>query len=65
MRSSVETYLRRFGDVRAAASELGVHPNTLRYRLRRAEELVGIALGDPESRLLVELQLAVLRRLRR
>jgi DNA-binding PucR family transcriptional regulator len=65
MRVSVETYLRRFGDVRAAAGELRVHPNTLRYRLRRAEELVGIALEDPESRLLVELQLAVLRRLPR
>jgi len=62
MRRSVETYLRHFGDVRAAATELNVHPNTLRYRLRRAEELLGIALDDPDGRLLVELQLAVLRR---
>ena len=62
MRSSVQTYLRHFGDVRAAASELNVHPNTLRYRLRRAEDLLGISLHDPEGRLLVEIQLAVLRR---
>ena len=62
MRNSVETYLRQFGDVRAAAAELSVHPNTLRYRLRRAEELLGIELADPDGRLLVELQLAVLRR---
>ncbi len=62
MRASAETYLRHFGDVRAAAHELNVHPNTLRYRLRRAEELLGIDFGDPDGRLLVELQLAVLRR---
>lgn len=64
MRASVETYLRHFGDVRAAADELSVHPNTLRYRLRRAEGLLDIGLDDPDGRLLVELQLAVLRRSR-
>ncbi|GAA1852029.1 helix-turn-helix domain-containing protein [Microlunatus capsulatus] len=63
-RVSVEAYLRRFGDVRAAAADLSVHPNTLRYRLRRAEALLGIALDDPDGRLLLELQLAVLRRSR-
>lgn len=62
---SVETYLRCFGDVRAAAAALSVHPNTLRYRLRRAEELLGITLDDPDGRLLVELQLALLQRRQR
>ncbi|WP_197677012.1 PucR family transcriptional regulator [Friedmanniella luteola] len=62
LRSSVEAHLRHFGDVRAAATELSVHPNTLRYRLRRAEQLLGMELADADTRLLVELQLAVLRR---
>lgn len=65
MRASVEIYLRHFGDVRAAAAELNVHPNTLRYRLRRAEDLLGITLDDPDGRLLVEIQLATLARRRR
>lgn len=30
-----------FGDVRATAEELGTHPNTVRYRLRKAKELLG------------------------
>jgi DNA-binding PucR family transcriptional regulator len=54
---SVLAYLDAFGDVRRAASALNVHPNPLRYRLRRAQELVGIDLGDPEQRLLAALQL--------
>jgi DNA-binding PucR family transcriptional regulator len=62
MRDSLEAYLRYFGDVREAAAELQVHPNTLRYRLKRAEDILDINLGDPAGRLLVEIQLAVLRR---
>ncbi|MEV7377414.1 helix-turn-helix domain-containing protein [Streptomyces lydicus] len=54
---SVLAYLNAFGDVRAAAAELHVHPNTLRYRIRRAEELTGLDLGRPDQRLLAMLQL--------
>lgn len=50
-------YLQSFGDVRAAAAHLHVHPNTLRYRLRRAEELTGLDLSRPDQRLLAMLQL--------
>ena len=62
MRGSVETYLQHFGDVPGAAAELQVHANTLRYWIRRAEDILDINLGEPAGRLLVELQLAVLRR---
>ncbi len=62
MQRSIETYLAHFGEVRGAAAELQIHPNTLRYRIRRAEEILDINLGEPTGRLLVELQLAVLRR---
>jgi DNA-binding PucR family transcriptional regulator len=34
-----------------------VHPNTCRYRLARAEQLFGLALADPDERLLLWLQL--------
>ncbi len=54
---TVLTYLNAFGDVRAAATELHVHPNTLRYRIRRAEDLTGLDLSRPDQRLLAMLQL--------
>ncbi|WP_234343177.1 PucR family transcriptional regulator [Streptomyces fulvoviolaceus] len=54
---SLLAYLNSFGDVRAAAAQLHVHPNTLRYRLRRAEELTGLELSRPDQRLLAMLQL--------
>ncbi|PAZ16269.1 transcriptional regulator [Streptomyces sp. SA15] len=54
---SLLTYLNCFGDVRAAAAQLHVHPNTLRYRMRRAEELTGLDLSRPDQRLLAMLQL--------
>ncbi|WP_377268896.1 PucR family transcriptional regulator [Peterkaempfera sp. SMS 1(5)a] len=54
---SVLAYLDAFGDVRSAAERLHIHPNTLRYRVRRAEELTGLDLAHPEQRLLAMLQL--------
>jgi DNA-binding PucR family transcriptional regulator len=57
--TSVRAYLDAFGDVRAAAADLHVHPNTLRYRVRRAQELTGLDLGDQASRLVVALALRV------
>ncbi|MEW2219087.1 helix-turn-helix domain-containing protein [Streptomyces sp. NPDC006990] len=50
-------YLSRFGDVPGTARELGVHPNTLRYRLRRLRTRFGLDLDDPDVRLLAELGL--------
>jgi DNA-binding PucR family transcriptional regulator len=34
-----------------AAAVLGIHRNTLAYRIRRIEQLTGWRLGDPELRL--------------
>ena len=36
-------------DRRGAAADLGVHPNTLDYRLRRIGELTGLDLGQPRD----------------
>jgi DNA-binding PucR family transcriptional regulator len=56
---SVLAWLDALGDVRAAASRLTVHPNTLRYRLRRATVVGGVELDDPRARLMHHLQLLV------
>lgn len=57
--ASLRAFLDHFGDVRAAASALHVHPNTLRYRLRRIREFTGMDLDDPATRLVVALSLRV------
>ncbi|MFZ3569589.1 PucR family transcriptional regulator [Streptomyces sp. BH097] len=54
---SLLLYLDAFGDVTAVAKRLNVHPNTLRYRVRRAVALTGLDLDDPEHRLAATLQL--------
>lgn len=58
LRATARAYLRAHGEVSAAAAALRIHPNTLRYRLRRIESVLGISLNDPADRLLLELQLA-------
>lgn len=54
---SLLAYLDALGDVRAAAEGLHVHPNTLRYRIRRASTISGIDLADPQHRLVCHLHL--------
>jgi DNA-binding PucR family transcriptional regulator len=48
--------------VRAAARRLTVHPNTLRYRVRRATAIAGLHLDDPRARLVHHLQLLAVAR---
>ncbi|WP_083921628.1 PucR family transcriptional regulator [Actinopolyspora halophila] len=59
---SLLSYLESFGDVRSASLALHVHPNTLRYRVRRAAGICGVDLDDPAERLSVHLQLLAARR---
>jgi DNA-binding PucR family transcriptional regulator len=54
---SVLAWLDALGDVAAASAALGVHPNTLRYRLRRAVEVGGLVLDEPRARLMHHLEL--------
>ncbi|MFI9100928.1 PucR family transcriptional regulator [Streptomyces fildesensis] len=49
------------GGVAEAAKRLGVHPQTVRYRMRRAEKLFGPDLRDPQSRFELGLALHSLR----
>ncbi|MEU6159008.1 helix-turn-helix domain-containing protein [Streptomyces sp. NPDC047130] len=54
---SLRLYLDAFGDVGPVAEILNVHPNTLRYRVRKAAAVAGLDLDDPEHRLAAMLQL--------
>ncbi|WP_371800915.1 helix-turn-helix domain-containing protein [Streptomyces sp. NBC_01732] len=56
---SVTAYLDASCDTGTAARRLNVHPNTLRYRLRRARELFGVDPADPAVRLLAEIGLRI------
>jgi len=47
---TLKAYLEA-GEQQAAAKQLGIHPNTLRYRLDRVREISGAELEDPETRL--------------
>jgi DNA-binding PucR family transcriptional regulator len=58
---SVLAWLDALGDVRAAARALTVHPNTLRYRVRRAVAVAGLRLADPHARLVHHLALHAVR----
>ncbi|GGN53310.1 transcriptional regulator [Streptomyces albiflavescens] len=51
-------------DMAGAARLLAVHPNTCRYRLRQAQQQLGIDLDDPDERLVLWLQLRTLAGLR-
>ncbi|MFI1380666.1 PucR family transcriptional regulator [Embleya sp. NPDC020886] len=55
--NSVAAWFEARFEVSRAAQELQVHPNTLRYRLRRFSELTGVDLEDADSCLSVWLQL--------
>jgi DNA-binding PucR family transcriptional regulator len=58
--TTLRAYLDHFGDISAAAASMQVHPNTFRYRLRRATDLTGVDLEDPMERLMLSLQLRLL-----
>jgi purine catabolism regulator len=51
---TLEEFMRRRGNISATAEALYVHPNTLRQRLRRIQELSGIDLRKDDW-LLVEI----------
>lgn len=54
---TAEVYLDRAGQAGRAAAELGIHRQTLYYRLSRVEQLTGLDLDDGEHRLLLHMAL--------
>jgi DNA-binding PucR family transcriptional regulator len=59
---TLRVYLDEFGDVASAAQQLHVHPNTVRYRVRRIETMLATSLADPDVRLLLSLGLRAIER---
>jgi len=55
--TSLAAWLARHGQWDTAAADLGVHRHTLRYRMKRVEELLGRSLDDADLR--AELWLAL------
>ncbi|WP_051944740.1 PucR family transcriptional regulator [Streptacidiphilus rugosus] len=51
LEASLRAWLSRHGQWDAAAADLGVHRHTLRYRMRRVEELLGRSLDDTDVRM--------------
>jgi hypothetical protein len=57
---TLRAWLRYPGQRKAIAHALGVHPQTVRYRMARLRELFGGLLDDPDRRFEIELALRVL-----
>jgi hypothetical protein len=55
--ATLRAFLDVHGDAGRTAAALGIHVNTLRYRMRRLEEIAGLDLDDAEARLAVALEL--------
>lgn len=57
---TLAAYLRHMGRLRSAATELGIHRNTLEYRMGRIAQLAGKDLDDADNRLALELGIRLL-----
>ena len=55
--ATLRAYLDAFGDVPTASAQLFLHQNTFRHRMRRATEIFGVNLDDPDERLVLWLLL--------
>jgi hypothetical protein len=56
---TVATYLDHGASLEATARALYVHPNTVRYRLRRATEVTGYTATEPRERFTLQIALAL------
>jgi PucR C-terminal helix-turn-helix domain len=59
LRETLAAWLDRPGQVQAVAAALGVHPQTVRYRVRQLRDLFGDRLEDPDARFELALALRV------
>jgi DNA-binding PucR family transcriptional regulator len=57
--ATLAAYLAAAGATDTAAEALHIHPNTMRYRLRRIREISGLDFADADAMLLAQLQLRV------
>jgi hypothetical protein len=57
LEATLLAWLRHRGAQAAIAAELAIHPQTVRYRMRRLRDLFGPMIEDPDQRLALELAL--------
>lgn len=57
---TLRAWLAAHGDLPEAAGLLGVHENTVRYRLRRMSEITDLGLADARKRLAMTVELAAI-----
>ena len=57
LRETLRAYLETGGSHADASNRLGIHRNTLAYRLRRISEMIGRDVGDPRTWLTLHLAL--------
>lgn len=57
---TLRAYFASGCNLRQTAKDLFMHYNTIQYRVRRVEELLGIRLDDPEARLALQLAMKLL-----
>lgn len=57
---TLRAWLQQHGDPGRTAADLGVHENTVRYRMRRMAELTELHLDDADKRFAMMIELAVL-----
>lgn len=51
IKETLESYLNHNGQLKKAAENLFVHPNTIKYRIEKFQDITGFDLLDPEIRL--------------
>ncbi|OBK16903.1 PucR family transcriptional regulator [Mycobacterium asiaticum] len=56
--ATLRAWLEAQGDPTEAGERLGVHENTVRYRMRKMSEITNLALDDAKKRLAMMIQLA-------
>lgn len=57
LRTTLKSYLDHHGEIRATAEALFLHRNTILYRIKKAEEILGVDLNDPETTLSLRIAL--------
>ncbi len=58
--ATLAAYFRENGSPAKAAQSLGVHPNTVGYRIKRVEELTGLSFAVHRDRLMAEVAVEIL-----
>lgn len=57
LRNTLDAYLKNQGEITQTSNELFIHRNTVKYRINRCEEILGVKVDDPKVSLNIRLAL--------